>query len=1117
MPADDWERLRDLFHAALERSGDERSAFLDEACGGDARVRAQIEAMVEAHEQTASLIKPAVSRAGSGDGDPATGLRIGRYEVRSTIASGGMGTVYEAIQDHPHRLVALKVLRRGAASRQALKRFRYESEILGRLRHPNIAQVYDAGTYDEGEGGQPYFAMELVKGRRLLQFCAAEDLSTRKRLEIFAKVCDAVQFAHHKGVIHRDLKPDNILVDDFGEPKILDFGVARATDSDIQATTLQTDIGQLIGTVPYMSPEQVAGDPAELDTRSDVYSLGVVLYELLADRLPHDLREKSIPEAVRIIGEQDPTPLSSISRIYRGDLDTITSKALEKEKNRRYQTATELAADIRHYLADEPVVARPASTFYKLRKFSRRNRAVVAGVAAVFVVLVAGTTASTMFAIGQTREARKATEISDYFRWVLSLINPNEEGGTTPTPARVHTRATTLNGLLDVAGEQIDSMLADWPLEQAELHVRFGHTYFGLLDRTTAVFHFERAYELYREHLGENHHETFVTLCLLGWTQSKQGRYDEAYRMLQEAWDGLVSVAGPDHPDTLEARAQLGRHIGFKRWRHAHGEKMLRETLAKRQDLLTDRDPATITNAQKLVTLLVHAQQYQEAEKLARHWLDISRSELSDEHFRTADLLTNLGEILLRTGRSSEAEPLLREAYDTMKLRMGLPTARTSVAAMRLGQALNAVGRLDDAERELRDLAEATRAELGDNNIATWLAHYRLGFILLDQPGRLGDVAQIMTEAFDGCSRIQGEQTWVSLTMSYKLGSVLRRNRQFDKARSRLQWTLEQQRMLHGPDAMEVMVTVDELALLAEAQGDLEGAERLYRKSLDGRTRSVGADQMITLRAASAFGGFLRRRGPSRYVDAQALLQATLDKQREIFDDGHGAVLLTMHRLGVVMADRGDPRAGAAWLWKALEGRIRLYGETHRVTLLSMFTLAGIQQRAGELDDAEDLYRRVLAGRQSTFGGTHPATLDAMNSLAWFLKDRGTEKAAQAEDLARQAIELLATARGETHADTLNARDTLGVILRTQGKLGTATSHFRELVAAVEDALEREHWLTPIVWAHYGLCLLDQDPEQAEALLSAAFPRLQAARGDDDDETHAVREALDKLRERTTP
>ncbi|MHC4103271.1 MAG: serine/threonine-protein kinase, partial [Planctomycetota bacterium] len=241
MPADDWERLRDLFHAALERSRNERMAFLDEACGGDARVRAQIGAMVEAHEQTASLDEPVASRAG--DGDPAKGLRVGRYEVRRTIATGGMGTVYEATQDQPRRLVALKVLRRDAASRQALKRFRYESEILGRLRHPNIAQVYDAGTYDEGEGGQPYFAMELVKGRRLLQFCAAKDLNTHQRLELFAKICDAVQFAHHKGVIHRDLKPDNILVDDFGEPKILDFGVARATDSDIQATTLQTDIG----------------------------------------------------------------------------------------------------------------------------------------------------------------------------------------------------------------------------------------------------------------------------------------------------------------------------------------------------------------------------------------------------------------------------------------------------------------------------------------------------------------------------------------------------------------------------------------------------------------------------------------------------------------------------------------------------------------------------------------------------------------------------------------------------------------------------------------------------------------------------------------------------------
>jgi serine/threonine protein kinase len=328
MPADgdSWNRMWELFHGALERVPGERSAYLSDACGGDAALRGRVDALLASHDRASSFLEPPTQDVALGPTaenvppESTAGKRIGHYMVRRTIGTGGMGTVYEASQDHPRRLVALKVMRHGVALSSALSRFRHEVEILGRLQHPNIAQVHDAGTFDEGDGVQPYFAMEFVRGRALLEYAEAKGLGTRQRLELFVKVCDGVQYAHHKGVIHRDLKPDNILIDHLGEPKILDFGVARATDADIQVTTLRTDIGQLIGTVPYMSPEQVTGDPRELDTRSDVYSLGVVLYELMCGRLPHDLREKSIPEAARVIREDDPTPLSSVNRVFRGDM-----------------------------------------------------------------------------------------------------------------------------------------------------------------------------------------------------------------------------------------------------------------------------------------------------------------------------------------------------------------------------------------------------------------------------------------------------------------------------------------------------------------------------------------------------------------------------------------------------------------------------------------------------------------------------------------------------------------------------------------------------------------------------------------------------------------------------
>ncbi|MCI0365071.1 MAG: serine/threonine protein kinase, partial [Phycisphaerales bacterium] len=430
--AANFRRAGEVFQAAARLDLQAREPFIIEQSGGDAELLAQLRALLRADQLPPGVLdQPALGDSISVAEVESTVRsarelpdRIGHYRIVRVIGEGGMGVVYEAEQDEPRRRVALKVIRPGMMSASLLRRFRHEAQMLGQLKHPGIAQIYEAGTADQGEGGQPYFAMELVTGRPLLDYAQAHRLGTRQRLELMARICDAVHHAHLNGVIHRDLKPVNILVVDessqtqilqsqaFAQPKILDFGIARATEADIQTVTLRTDVGHLLGTIAYMSPEQAAGDPAQLDIRSDVYALGVIAYELLSGRLPYNVQGKLIHEAVRIIRDDEPSRLSSISRVFRGDVETIIAKALEKEKDRRYQSAAEFASDIRRYLSEQPIAARPASRLYQFRKFARRNKAIVAGVAVAFAALAIGTAVSITQAIvarAAAADARRQT------------------------------------------------------------------------------------------------------------------------------------------------------------------------------------------------------------------------------------------------------------------------------------------------------------------------------------------------------------------------------------------------------------------------------------------------------------------------------------------------------------------------------------------------------------------------------------------------------------------------------------------------------------------------------------------------------------------------------------
>lgn len=437
--------------AALDHRDDTRAEFVRRACGGDAQLLAEVGSLLQYSGDPRPLpsfrLDPAAAAASVPD-------RIGQYRIVRRIGQGGMGVVYEARQQSPARSVAVKVLRRSAVEERVRVRFEQEAAVLGRLQHPGIATVHEAGTFDLGDGLQPYLAMELVLGRSLTDFADAGRLDARRRLELMARVCDAVHHAHQRGVLHRDLKPDNVLVTADGQPKLVDFGIACVLEHDAAAHQ-HTMPGELLGTLAYMSPEQLTGRLEEHATTADVYALGVLAYRLLSGVLPHDVGGMPVAEAVRLVTATEPRPLGAVDPRLRGDIETIVGKAMHKDRDRRYASASELAADIRRHLADEPILARPPSTFYQLRKFARRNRTLVAGVASTALAVAAGAVAAAVMAVRASRQEALAVERA--YRMGLLVARHEQQRG----------RWNAAQGVLDAAPERLRGF--EWRHLRSEL------------------------------------------------------------------------------------------------------------------------------------------------------------------------------------------------------------------------------------------------------------------------------------------------------------------------------------------------------------------------------------------------------------------------------------------------------------------------------------------------------------------------------------------------------------------------------------------------------------------------------------------------------------------------
>ncbi len=920
MSPERYRRAKALFLACGEKDPVERASFLAAECGDDVELRREVEGMLAIDEGHAAFLAepppvppPSVRRV------PA---EIGRFRVLGVLGEGGMGTVYEAEQERPHRRVALKVMRPGFTNAHLARRFEVEVDVLGRLQHPGIAQIFEAGTYDDGYGPQPFFAMERIRGEHLLEHCRRLEFGTRARLELIVRVCDAVHHAHVHGVIHRDLKPANVLVDESGQPKVLDFGVARATDSDMQTMTSATDVGQLVGTLPYMSPEQVEADPARIDARSDVYALGVMIYELLTGQLPYEVRGKLIHEVARVIRDEDPTPLSIRDRVFRGDLDTIVAKALEKERERRYPSARALADDVGRYLREEPIVARPASRRYQLQKFAHRNKGFVGGVAAVFVALFLGL-AGTAWQWARAEERRRDAEVEagrvqsvlDFFlSGMMSSVNPWEQG-----------RDVRMVTVIDRSAEQAEAAFGGDPDLEIEIRTSLGEIYRNLGYFQKAVPHVERSLELSRALRDEDGVEVLSLASLLGALFLDLALYARAreileptlaasraalgpehvmtlvcahrtatlYQMTERYEEGLAlhteNLAirtrrfGPEHVDTLASKAGLA-HSNLDLQQFGEAARLMAEVHAGRQRLLGDRHPSTVKALQFRARVLMELARFEESEELYRSVLATLREVLGDEHVDTLDAINEFGGAVHEARGAAAAEPLYREAVERGREILGDRHAGLAIYLNNLGSALEELGRWEEAKglyfeslaiREDVNGPESLSVANALNNLATF--HHR--------SGRMDDAEAYYLRAIDIYVAAFGEDHIDLARARSSLGTLLYQTGRIDEAERSYRAAAGTARAVLGPDDPQIPMFDSSLGFCLARLGRFDEAEPLFLASLAGYRRHSGEDQSdVQLSLERLVALYRRWKRPDDQSRFQAELDALLERVRSARD-----------------------------------------------------------------------------------------------------------------------------------------------------------------------------------------------------------------------------------------
>ncbi len=983
-------RVREIFSDALAiPAGREREEFLAQACGDDADLRKEVESLLRAYSTTSGFLNHDASGEDLIECPDLVGITIGHYHLVQLLGEGGFGEVYRAKQTQPlKREVALKIIKLGMDTKEVIVRFEAERQALARMDHPNIAQVYDAGVT---ESGRPYFVMELVLGIPLNHYCDWERLPLIDRIKLFRQVCDGVQHAHQKGILHRDLKPNNILVsEENGKPlsKVIDFGVAKSLEGRLTEQTLVTLQERVMGTPMYMSPEQLGCDVADIDTRTDIYSLGVVLYELLAgttplqDALPSPasiagmrrmVKEVDLPRPSKLfhalgkkaatIAEERKTRPATLEKLLRGDLDWIVMKAIDKERDRRYSDVGALVLDLDRYLAHKPVSAGPPSLVYRFRKFIRRHRFGLITFVFISITLIAGTWVSS---IGFLRAVHEAARARLQENRAMSATERAEQQETLA--AQASERARRQKGLAD-ASKEIATQQSERATRETE----------------RASSEADRARQ--QEALAE---ATFGFLT-----------------------DELLLRADPSEEPDRDIKLRTVVDRAAERLDHHFNGQPLEKARVH----------------QMLGGLYLRMGEYEKARRHADASVELTTDLLDPEHPRSLGYLHDQAEAMCRQGEHKEAEEQFRRVWETRRRVLGIDHADTLKTLRSLTVSLYAQGQYDEAEEKFRSILEIQQQMLGVDHPDSLQTLNDLALVLCGR-GIHAKAEEIHRDVLETQQRVLGPEHPATLKTQRGLAKALRGQEKYEEAAAIHRNVLTIQQRVLGPEHPDTLESMHDLARELCAQNKRKEAELLIRKLVEIWQRKTGIDHPQTLQHMRELAYVLHRQG--QYGEAEQINRTLLETWKKIRGDGHLETLDAQHALARVLFEQEQYEEAEQLVRSELKLRAQVQGKEHSDTLESMNLLAGIVRDQGRYALAGQYYQQIIRVREQALGAEHLDTLAARYQLALALyRQRAYPKT---EKLFRQILEAQQRVLGDSHPDTLKTMGILASVLRARNR-----------------------------------------------------------------------------------